>query len=118
MPAAVSERAIDAYRAVAVAGFPEVAGDAFERDLAAAVTGWALLSTSWALDAALGSDSPPPPQRPAPTRRAVILHRLDRASRGVELPALAELCGALGDGLRTRWGDVPLAYARAFRRAQ
>jgi hypothetical protein len=58
------------------------------------------------------------PDKPTPTRRAMITHRLAAASRNTELPALAELAGTLARALAGRWGDVPLAYAPAFRSAQ
>jgi hypothetical protein len=48
----------------------------------------------------------------------MITHRLAAAARSTELPALAELAGSLGAALAGRWGDVPLAYAPAFRTAQ
>jgi hypothetical protein len=118
IPDDVAHAAFAVYRRTAEPVFPEVGGDTFERDVEAAVVGWALLTTTWFIANALGSDPPLNPERPTPTRRAMILHRLDRAARSPELPALAELAGRLAAALRERWGDVPLAYARAFRGAQ
>jgi hypothetical protein len=118
MPAALADEAVAAYRRAAGAAFPAVAADTFAADVDAAALGWALVSTSLFLDNALGSDPPLNDRRPTPTRRAMILHRLDRASASTAWPAPAELAGRLAAELRRRWGDVPLAYARAFRRAQ
>jgi hypothetical protein len=118
LPAAVADRALDAYRRIAVPAFPQVAEPAFGADLDAAVVGWALLSTSWFIDNALGSDAPASPAKPTPTRRAMIMHRLESAAGSAEVPAVAELAGRLAGELRNRWGDVPLAYARAFTAAQ
>jgi hypothetical protein len=117
MPNDVADRALDHYREAAAPALPEVADDRFEHDVRAATVGWALISTTWFLDNALGSD-PALNDKPTPTRRAMISHRLAAASRSSELPAAAELAGVLRDALRARWGDVPLAYAPAFRAAQ
>jgi hypothetical protein len=118
LPDAVADRAFAAYLQAAAPRIPEVEDEAFARDVEAAVVGWALLSTTWFIDNALGSDPPLNPARPTPTRRAMILHRLDRAARSTELTALAELAGNLAGELRSRWGDVPLAFAPAFESAQ
>ena len=118
MPAEVADRALRAYRAVAAPAIPEVANESFDRDVSAAAVGWALITTTWFLDNALGSDPVLNPHRPTPTRRAMISHRLAAASRSTELPALAELAGNLVRVLTGRWGDVPLAFAPAFRAAQ
>jgi hypothetical protein len=118
MPAEVGARAFAAYRAAAAALIPAVAEAQFERDVSAAAVGWALISTTWFFENAMGSDPQLNPGKPTPTRRAMISHRLAAAARSTELPALAELCGALGAALSERWGDVPLAYAPAFRSAQ
>jgi hypothetical protein len=118
IPDDVAARAVDAYRRVAADAFPEVADPAFAHDVEAAVIGWALITTTWFIDNALGSDPPLHPSRPTPTRRAMILHRLDQAARSSELPALAELSRRLAAALRDRWGDAPLPLARAFRAPQ
>jgi hypothetical protein len=115
LPDDVAARAVEAYRGAAVAALPEVAETGFARDVEAAVVGWALLSTTWFLSNALGSDPPLNPDRPTPSRRAMIMHRLDRAAGSPELPALGELAGLLAAELRSRWGDVPLDLAPAFR---
>jgi hypothetical protein len=119
LPDQVADRAVAAYRRLAGATVAAIADDAFERDVDAAAVGWALLSTTWFIGNAFterrtGTD----PDKPTPTRRAMILHRLDGAARSVELPALAELAAGLGAELHRRWGDVPLALAPAFAGAQ
>ena len=110
---------VAAYRDAAGDRFPEVAADCFLADVEAATVAWSLTSASRYLDHALDDERAGPPapnpDRPAPTRQALILHRLARAARSSELPALAELAQALQDVLRRRWGDIPLNYAPAFR---
>jgi hypothetical protein len=118
LPDDVADRAVAAYLQAAAPGIPEVEDESFVRDVEAAVVGWALISTTWFIDNALRSDPPLNPERPTPTRRAMILHRLDRAAASTELTALGELAGSLASELRSRWGDVPLALARAFRGSQ
>jgi hypothetical protein len=118
MPDAVADHAVAAYRTAAAEGIPQVEDDAFERDVEAAAVGWALVSTSWFIDNALGSDPALHPDRPTPTRRAMIMHRLAAAARSNVLPGVAELAGALAAELRNQWGDVPLAFAPAFAAAQ
>jgi hypothetical protein len=115
IPEDVADQAVAAYRRVASAGLPEVAEPGFGGDVEAAVAGWALLSTSWSLDTALGSDPQANPKRPTPGRRATIMHRLTRAARSSEVPALAELADRLAAELRARWGDLQLPLAPAFR---
>jgi hypothetical protein len=118
MPGEVSARAFDAYCETASPLIPEVAGAQFERDVSAAAVGWAFITMTWFVDNALGSDPMLNPGKPTPTRRAMISHRLAAAARSTELPALAELAGSLGAALAKQWGDVPLAFAPAFRAAQ
>jgi hypothetical protein len=115
IPAHVVERAIDAYQA-ARAG-PGVDPAQFRRDVEAAAVGWAFISTAWFLPRALLDDPRPvQPSRPAPNRRAMILHRLDQSRRSAETPALAELATRLHDALTARWTDLTLPYAPAFDR--
>jgi hypothetical protein len=110
IPAVIGQRAIDAYQALS-----GVDGAQLRRDVDAAVVGWAFLSLGYFLPRALRENSPlAQPDKPAPTRRAVILHRLDQACRSVDTPALAELAARLHHALTTRWGDLPLPYAPAF----
>ncbi len=102
---------------------PYVASPDFERDLALATVAWDLISASWFLNAALDKvatlhdGTGPWPDQPdrAPTGRAVILHRLDDASRRSQSPPLAELARLLRAELTRRWGEVPLDLAPAFR---
>lgn len=118
MPGDVAERALERYRATIEDVLPYVRTADFRRDVTAAAAGWSLVSSAWYLPNALADDPPSPhPDKPTPTRRAMILHRLDRARRCDEqcgLPALAELAERLRARLVQRWGEVPLGYARAF----
>ncbi len=116
IPSDVAETAVSAYRAAAAGAFPSVVDESFARDVDAATVGWCLMSATLFVDAALG-DAPPLSgrYRRAPARRAMIQHRLERASRLAVLPAAGELAAALLAELRRRWGDVPLDVAPAFR---
>lgn len=114
MPDDVIAGAVAAYRSSASRALAEVGDARFERDVEAAALGWALISTTWFLDNALGQDPVTNPDRPTPTRRAMILHRLDRTAGSDEVPSLADLAGRLAAELRSRWGNVPLALAPAF----
>jgi hypothetical protein len=116
LPSGVASRALAEYRAALASMVPYAATPGFDRDVAVAATGWALITTSWFLRNALGEDPPlhdvtPPP----PTRRAVILHRLGTAARGDAIPVLAEFAARLRTQLVHRWGEVPLALPPAFR---
>lgn len=116
LPDDVAARALERYRRAVEDVLPYVRTEDFDRDVAAAATGWTFVSTAWFLSRAL-SDDPPhdDPRRPTPTRRAMILHRLGGARECPELPALAELANRLRDGLVRRWGEQPLELAPAFR---
>lgn len=115
MPGDVAERALEQYRATVADVLPYVRTPQFRDDVADAAAGWGVLSTTWFLRRALGDDPPSlHPEHPTPTRRAMILHRLDGARRNRRMPALATLAGALRDRLVGRWGEVPLGYAPAF----
>ncbi len=114
IPDELARQAFADYRAAAAPGLPAVAGEQFEREVRAATAGWALTSTTWYLDSALGDDPAVNPDRPAPTRRAMILHRLALAAASDVVPALAELAGELAAALEQRWGGIALEPARAF----
>lgn len=114
LPAEVSAAALARWRTAVAPSLP--AG--FDEALCVATVAWAFVSTSWFLDRALADD--PPPEDPrlhglAPTRRAMIAHRLDGVlSCDPVLPALGELASELLGVTRARWGDVQLALAPAF----
>ncbi len=118
LPPAVTRQALARYRAVMAGRMPYAGTPAFERDLALAAAGWALVSASWFLPRALAED---PPLHEAvaglPTRRAVILHRLGNAHDNAAHPVLAEFAGRLRAALARRWGEIPLELAPAFRSA-
>ncbi len=116
IPVEVSQRAIGAY--LAASNMSDVDLTAFRLDVDAAAIGWAFISTSWFLPQALAGDAPSVnPSRLMPSRRAMILHRLDQARRSAEAAALAELSARLQHALTTRWGDVKLPYAPSFAQA-
>ena len=115
MPADVSERAVERYRASIEDALPYVRTSEFRRDVAVAAAAWELISTAWLLPDALAHDAPPADRsKLTPTRRAMLLHRLGAARRNPHLPAVAALADRLRGELAQRWGEVPLAYAPAF----
>jgi hypothetical protein len=115
LPADVAALALDRYRTRLVDDLPYVRTPDFERDVALASLGWTFISTYRFLPRALADDPPlGDASHPAPTRRAMILHRLGGALDDPERPALAALAGGLRTELVRRWGEEPLAYARAF----
>src|SRR5262245_7712855 len=123
LPAEVTRQALGRYRSVAAAQLPYFGTPAFERDVALATAGWAMVSSSWFLGRALGEDPRFDSEieeidgaNELPTRRAVIAHRLATAQRTEGLPALASLAGRLRTALIRRWGgETPLRPAPAFR---
>ena len=116
IPDVVADAALAVYRKEV--GLSYVDTPEFGRDLALAAAGWAIVSTSWFLAGALLDEHEhpnPDATKPMPSRRAMILRRLDTAARVAELPALAELATGLAKTLKHRWGTVALEYAPAFR---
>lgn len=115
LPAGVVDDAVAAYRHRAAPAFPQVSDDEFEREVEAATIGWSLMSAVY-LDNALGQEAALSGRyRRAPSRRAVLVNRLEQAACSSELPAASELAARLAAELRTRWGDVRLDLAPAFR---
>jgi hypothetical protein len=95
----------------------DVAGDGLRAfgyddraDLDRASLGWALLSSAWFLDRALGEDHTHPG---TPTRRAMLRHRL--AAGADDLPHLTDLAAEVRAATFSAWGSVPLELAPAFR---
>jgi hypothetical protein len=116
LPASVTSTAVASYRDAAAAQLPYVATPAFDHDLALATAGWALISSSWFLGAALGEEVPLNGEIDGlPTRRSVILHRLATAQHAAGLPLVATLATRLRAALAQRWGEPPLSLAPAFR---
>lgn len=124
LPPSVTRQALDRYRSVAAGRLPYLGTPAFDRDVALATAGWAMVSSSWFLGRANGEDPRFDSEieeideaNELPTRRAVIAHRLDTAQRTTSLPALAALAARLRAALIKRWGgEPPLRPAPAFRR--
>ncbi|MFL6137129.1 MAG: hypothetical protein ACJ74O_04935 [Frankiaceae bacterium] len=117
LPADVAEEALERYRERLAPAMPYVATEQFDRDLATATVGWALVSTGWFLPRAFDDPPPDDPRIVAPRRQALLQHRLglaaglaDRAPR-----ALAELAGRCAAAMAGAWGERPLALAPAWR---
>jgi hypothetical protein len=122
LPAEVTRQAVARYRSAAAGRLRYLGTPAFERDVALATAGWAMVSSSWFLGRALGEDQPfdsgieeIDEAGGLPTLRAVIAHRLATAQRTEGLPGLASLAGRLRTALIRRWGESPLRPAPAFR---
>lgn len=115
LPDDLADQAVARYRATMAVHLPYVTTPDFDRDLAAATALWAVLYSSWFLPQTLAGDQPPAPGLRAPRRRALLLHRLDLARRTSTAPEIAAFATELRDALVGRWGEAPLALARAFR---
>ncbi|GAA2365538.1 hypothetical protein Cme02nite_31370 [Catellatospora methionotrophica] len=115
LPDEVADRAIARYRQAAAPTLPYVATPEFDRDLSAATDLWAVLYSSWFLPQTLSGDPVASAKLDSPRRRALLLHRLDLARRTSAAPETAAFAEALRTALVSRWGEVPLALARAFR---
>jgi hypothetical protein len=111
LPDDAADAALARYR---TAAGPEL--DVSDADIRAAVLGWAFIGFHMFADRALADDPPLNPDRPTPSRRAMILHRLGLAAANGELAAAADLAARLRAALVQHWGEVELAYAPAFSR--
>lgn len=114
LPDEVSAGAVARYRAAMADHLPYVATPAFERDIEAATDLWSVVYSSWFLPRALDADIVPHDLE-GPSRRALLLHRLDRTWRESPTPVIAAFAASLRAELVDRWGDIPLALAPAFR---
>ncbi|MEU8076430.1 hypothetical protein AB0B31_13380 [Catellatospora citrea] len=115
LPDEVADRAVARYRQAAAVGLPYVGTPEFDLDLGAATDLWAVLYSSWFLPLTLSGDPLAASRRDSPRRRALLLHRLELAKRTSAAPEIAAFAGELRAALVARWGEVPLAPARAFR---
>ena len=86
--------AVDRYRAAMADSLPYVTTDDFVRDVEAATDLWSVVYSSWFLPRALEAD-PVRPDLEAPTRRALLLHRLDRTWRESPTPVIASFAASL-----------------------
>jgi hypothetical protein len=78
------------------------------------------MSTMWFLPSILAGDPPADPSRPAPSRRAIVQHRLARTAQlsdFAHLSPLGELAERLRAELAVQYGAPPLDVAPAFRTA-
>jgi hypothetical protein len=121
LPEDVAARALERWRAAVVGTLPYVATPGFAADLERAESGWAVVSTGWFLAGALEGDDQPGGEagrRVAPGRRALILHRLARATSGTTpgLAAWRALAAETRAAAEAAWGPVELEPAPAFRR--
>ena len=119
LPEEVTYEALRCYRADLCEAMPYVDDEEFNRDVAAAAVGWTFLSASWLMPTALTADPPPSDARiVAPSRRAMIAHRLEGATDQAEiagLPRLAAVAQQWANLLQDRWPTASLALAPAFR---
>lgn len=116
-----SARALKVWRDAVAPVFPAVRTSAFEADLRAVRTRWALVSTAWFLERALAGEkaSAAGTAPRMPSRRAMILHRLGTVADldHRDAPALGALARETVTRLTAQWGPVPLDLAPAFRPA-
>lgn len=115
LPDDVADRAVARYRDAMTAHLPYVTTPEFDRDLSAATDLWAVLYSGWFLPMTLAGDPLVTTRLDSPRRRALLLHRLDLARRTSMVPEIAAFADELRGALVGRWGEVPLALARAFR---
>ena len=113
LPDRVATTAFERYRRHVAHTLPYVATDEFMHDVRLAVLGWTIATTPWFLPRALKGGTQLS-VRPAPSRRAMILHRLSMSTRLGGPGPLIKLAYVLEQELRRRWGDEPLALAPAF----
>jgi hypothetical protein len=120
MPDDLSARALGHWRSGLATVASHVASTDFAADLAVAEMGWALMSTSWFLEAAMreaaeGRLESPDPR--TPTRRGMLLHRLGLAAATPDrrLAPLRDLAAEVRAAALASWGDVTLPLAPAFR---
>jgi hypothetical protein len=111
IPDATAERTLDAYREEAAVGIPYVGTEAFLADVEAARSCWALVSVAWSLTTALREDEMPHPASPGTRPR--MQHRLQVVARsGTDA---ADFAGEVLEHTRSRWGDLALPLAPAYR---
>lgn len=118
LPDDVARRALGHWRTGVATVAPHVASTDFEADLAVAEMGWAMMSTAWFLEGAMGeADERLPQPLEAPTRRAMLLHRLSLVAVATDtrLAPLRDLAREVYAAAQESWGDVPLPLAPAFR---
>jgi hypothetical protein len=90
---------------------PYVATDAFMDDVEVARVCWALVSVSWSLAHALRQESTPTPE--GPSTRPRMQYRLGVvAGSGT---TAASFAADVLEHTRSRWGDLALALAPAYR---
>jgi hypothetical protein len=112
LPAAVARQALTCWQeAIAL---PYVQQPAFAQDLRAVAVGWAMTSVGWFVRRAVQDDHA---HRAAPTRKAMLQHRLAAVVGDPDprLPALGSLAEQVLDAARDAWGEVPLEVAPAYR---
>lgn len=120
LPDDVAGRALRHWRNGLAAVAPHVASPDFEADLAVAGMGWAMMSTSWFLEAAMAEADErlaQPADAVTPSKRAMLLHRLSLAAATSDrrLAPLRDLATEVHAAARASWGDIALPLAPAFR---
>ncbi|MGH3359752.1 MAG: hypothetical protein ACRDO7_13200 [Nocardioidaceae bacterium] len=116
LPDRVATTAFARYRRQVAPTLPYVGTEEFVHDVRLAVLGWTIATTPWFLPRALTGGTQIS-VRPAPNRRAMILHRLSLSTNLGGPGPLIKLAQTLKQDLRKRWGrEERLALAPAFRR--
>jgi Ser/Thr protein kinase RdoA (MazF antagonist) len=118
LPDRVAQAALSRWRSAVTAAIPAVAGADFDHDLDIAVVAWAVVTSAWFLAGAVDEEQEPPgaADRPRPTRRTVIRHRMRLVTgRRALVPTLAAMADDVLAATDDDWGDHPLAMAPAYR---
>lgn len=118
LPSDVTDNAIARYREAMTAHMPYVGTAAFDRDIAAATDLWSVLYSSWFLPLTLAADPIAASGLHSPRRRALLLHRLATTREQSLSSEIAQFAAGLRAALVSRWGEIPLPLAPAFRRSE
>jgi len=112
LPLEVTDAALESWRAAVALPYAHEPG--FEDDLRTVSLGWAMTSAGWFVRRAVQDDHPHPA---APTRKAMVQHRLAAVVEHPDrqLPALTGLAQELLQATYDTWGEVTLELAPAFR---
>ena len=111
-----AKSALERWRSVVAAAWPDVSGPDLDHDLALAREGWAWLAGSWCV-AGLVDDTtnPPNPAKPSPRMPDRSLRFLRTAAEGIALPELAPLARVLAERIVERYAAREVPLAPAFR---
>ncbi|WEO93358.2 hypothetical protein A6P39_004575 [Streptomyces sp. FXJ1.172] len=115
LPAEMAAEIEQAYRAEVVGVYPALAEDeVWQAGMRQAIAVWTVDATVRLLPRTVEDGPLHPTRRPAPTRRQVLRHRWEMASRLEEFPAFAETMQLLLRDVGGGWEEAPLPGYPAF----